>query len=118
LIIAIIGAMLLGFLFGEISLLLQKLNEQSALYDLHYTQLKRSLMLNNVPSNLQKKAEAYFDFCWRKNVIYHKNADFSQLSQPLQRDIAFNIHKKLILKVPLFEKLEPSEIMGIITRLK
>ncbi len=44
--------------------------------------------------------------------------DFSLLSQPLQKEIHFYLHRDIIKNVPLFYELELNEIVWIIQRLK
>jgi hypothetical protein len=39
---------------------------------------------SNMPKDIREKASEYFEYCWRKNVIFDKEMhDFSDLSQTL-----------------------------------
>ena len=61
----------------------------------------------------------YFEYCWRKNVIFDEEfSDFSDLSETLRREVIVNIHKEIILNVPLFSHLEQYEVLSIIEKLK
>ena len=60
----------------------------------------------------------YFNYSWRKNRVLKKINDFSELSIPLQRDIALYQHQEMILKVPLFKDLDLVEILSIVQKLK
>lgn len=117
-IISIIGNMGIGFIFGKIGFLIQKMNQDETLYQEKHESLQRSLIQNKVPLSLRSRVFEYFDVYWEKKKTFNRFSDFVELSEPLQRELAFHIHQDLVKHVPLFRELEASEIFGIIKKLK
>lgn len=116
--IIVIGSVLIAVMFGNISLLITKLNHNSIMYQNKLEALEIQLKMHRIPDELQNKIFEYFDHCWKCNLIYKESNNFKELSLPLQRDISFQIHKDIVYNVPLFFELEPIEIFSIIKSLK
>ena len=116
--IFIIGSILIAMLFGNISLLMMKLNSKNTIYQNKLSELEFKLKQKNIPSSLCNRVFEYFDFCWRKRKIFEQMSDFSELSIPLQKECMIFLHKDLIMNVPLFCHLETNEILRIIQKLK
>ena len=116
--IGLFGAAGLAYLFGLVTVAINTANEKSNMYRWQLEELKEKLNANKVPNNLRIKIMEYFYYSWRKNNVLKKTDDFSELSIPLQRDIALYQHQEMLLKVPLFKELDPVEILSIIQKLK
>mgnify|MGYP003877019487 FL=1 len=116
--ISIIGSMCLGFIFGSISFLIQKINHDHTEYHEKLEALQRNLIQNDVPDQLKTRVYDYFNAYWKKKRHFNRFSDFSELSEPLQRELAFHIHQDLIKTVPLFRELESIEIFAIIKKLQ
>ena len=112
------GAVFLAYIFGYITFVISRINAESTMYQQKLDELRSKLIINKVPNNLRIKIMEYFYYSWRKQRVLHKSNDFSELSIPLQRDLAFFQHQETIMKVPLFMELEPIEILSIIQKLK
>ena len=117
-IIGLTGAVILGYIFGSVTLLISQMNAQNSFYLSKLEQLRNKLAINKVPANLRVKVMEYFYYSWRKHKVLQKSTNFEELSLPLQRDLAFYQYKETIMKVPLFLELEPIEILSIIRRLR
>ena len=117
-VISIIGNMGLGFIFGSISFLIQKMSHDDTLYQEKLEVLQRNLAQNRVPAKLRDRVYDYFDAYWERRKRFVRFSDFSDLSEPLQRELAFHIHQNLIKTVPLFHELEAVEIFSIIRKLQ
>jgi len=112
------GAVFLAYIFGFVTLMVGQMNAQNNFYKDKLEQLTKKLEINKVPANLRLKVMEYFYYSWRKHRVLQKTNDFSELSLPLQRDLAFFQYQETIMKVPLFLELEPIEILSIIQKLK
>lgn len=117
-VISIIGNMGLGFIFGNISFLIQNINQDRTLYQEKLEALQRNIVQNQIPLKLRQRVYDYFDVYWQKRKQFILFSDFSELSEPLQRELAFHIHQDLIKGVPLFRELESIEIFAIIKKLQ
>jgi len=104
--------------YARIVLTINQANLASRLYDQQLEDLKRKLHTNNVPENLRIKIMEYFYYSYRKKTVLKRNQDFSELSLPLQRDLALYQYHDMIKSVPLFHDLEPMEILSIVRKLQ
>ena len=105
-------------MFGAIANLINKLGRRSNEYQEKVEELDRRLRSNKIPKDMQDKVFEYFNYCWRKNLTTETVEDFSDLSAPLQRDLLFFKHQEIVMNVPLFQELEPMEILYIIQNLR
>lgn len=112
------GSISMAMLFGNISLLMTKLNSKNAIYQNILSELEFKLKQKNIPKTLCDRVFDYFEFCWRKRKVFEQMSDFSELSMPLQKECMMFLHKDLITNVPLFCHLETNEILRIIQKLK
>lgn len=111
----LLGQLSIAIIYANMSVIMFKLNWKKALYENTLNDLESLLLQNNIPKNLKNKILEYFEYCWRKNVIFDKDlTDFSNLSLTLRREVLVCIHKEIILKVPLFSDLEQYEVLSII----
>ena len=117
-VIGLFGAVGVAYVFGLVTVIINQANEESNIYRWQLEELKAKMSANRVPHNLKIKIMEYFHYSWRKNNVLKKMNDFSELSAPLQRDIALYQHQEMLLKVPLFKELDPVEILSIIQKLK
>jgi len=117
-IIGLFGAATLAYIFGMVILAIERATVETQLYQKQNEELKQKLRINNIPHNLKIKVMEYFYYSWRKHRVLKKTDDFSELSLPLQRDLALYQHQEMILKVPLFKELDPVEILSIVQKLK
>ncbi len=116
--ICVFGSIFLAVLFGNVSLLLAKINNKYTAYNSRVRELEAKLTQRNIPLYLKNRVLEYLDYCWRKQKIYDELLDFSELSAPLQRECLIYLHKDVIINVPLFSHLESNEILTIIQKLK
>ena len=99
-------------------LLISKLNYAYSLYQTKLDELDTKLEKNNIPLTIREKIHEYYNFYWKKQKIFQNLSDFSKLSESLKREILFFTHKDIVINVPLFHELEPTEILRIIQKLK
>ena len=116
--IGLFGAVSLAYIFGLITMIINGAYSDNILYQNTLELLKHKLHVNKVPHNLRVKVMEYFYYSYRKDRIFRKHNDFTELSIPLQRDLALHNHQAMVMKVPLFKELDPVEILSIIQKLK
>lgn len=64
----------------------------------------------NIPQELQAKAFEYFEYCWRKHLLFDRShKDFSEFSKSLQQQCLDHQFSELIYKVPIFCKIDVNE---------
>jgi hypothetical protein len=116
--INLIGSLLIGYIFGNITFLISKWNAETNEYLDKREQLKERMMKNKIPPNLQQRITEYFEVQWKKRQIFHRYSNFEEYSEPLKRDLVVHMYKDVILNVAFFSNLEANEVIGIIKRLK
>lgn len=116
--IGLFGAVGLAYIFAIVTLVINRAYRESSEFQRQLEDLKHKLKVNKIPKNLRVKVMEYFYYSWRKHSVLKQMDDFSELSIPLQRDLALYRHQDMILKVPLFKDLDPVEILSIVSKLK
>lgn len=117
-VIGLFGCAGLAFVYARIVLTINRANMEGRLYDQQLEDLKRKIHSNHVPHNLKTKIMEYFYYSNKKKTVLKRNQDFSELSLPLQRDLALYQYHDMIRSVPLFRELEPMEILSIVKKLQ
>jgi len=108
----------MAYIFGLVTMIISRVHHDSSAFQEQLEDLKDKLRVNNIPHNLRIKAIEYLNYSWRKNRVIKKSDDFSELSLPLQRDIALYQHQEMLTKVPLFQDLDPVETLSIVQKLR
>ena len=116
--VAIFGAVGLGFLYARVTQIIYAASEESLLYQEKLEVLQKKLRVNKIPHNIRVKVMEYFYYSWKKRIVLQKMTEFSEVSLPLQRDITVFQHHKMVASVPLFKELDPKEILSIIQKLR
>ena len=112
---AFLGQLSIAIIFANMSVILYKLNWKQVQYERTSNDLEMLLREKNLPGSVKNKIFEYFEYCWRKNIIFDRDLkDFSDLSLTLRREVLVCIHKEIILQVPLFSELEQYEVLNII----
>jgi len=116
--VAIFGAVGLGFLYAQVTQIIYAASEESLLYQEKLEELQKKLKVNRIPHNIRVKVMEYFYYSWKKRIVLKKMTEFSEVSIPLQRDITVFQNHQMVAGVPLFKELDPKEILSIIQKLK
>lgn len=116
---ACIGQLTIAVLFANMIVILYKIKRHQVEKEHHFEGLLNSMKGKEIPVLLKQKAIEYFEFCWKKQVVFNKELnDFSSLSQQLQKELQFFIHREVIINVPLFSQLDQQQVLMVIQKLR
>lgn len=114
----VIGSISLGFVFGNIALIIDKHYRTKVELQTQMDEIKMKLTRSKVPDKLVKKVWEYMQYTFKKRKLFSKLTNFQEISESLQREISFFLHQQTLLNVPLFSYLEPVEVLSIVQKLK
>lgn len=114
----VIGSISLGFVYGNIALIIDRHYRTKVDLQNQMDEVKFKLRRSNVPDRLVKKVWEYMQYTFKKRKLFSKLTNFEEISESLQREIAFFLHQQTLLNVPLFSYLEPVEVLSIVQKLR
>jgi hypothetical protein len=94
------------------------MNWKQTFYANKLEEIEAKIESNHIPTELSEKIMHYYEICWERQKLFQNLTDFSDLSEPIQRELMFFIHKDIVVNVPLFRELEPIEIYKLTRKLK
>jgi len=113
----LLGAVGISYFYARSMMLINTANRKSVQYEQQLEDLNKKLSLKKIPKNLRTKVMEYFYYASKKNSLM-KMRDFSNLSLPLQKEIALYQNYEILKKIPLFKDLDRTEILNVISKLK
>lgn len=114
----VIGSISLGFVYGNIALIIDKHYRTKVELQNQMDEIKDKLIKSKVPDRLVKKVWEYMQYTFKKRKLFSQLTSFQEISESLQREISFFLHQLTLLNVPLFSYLEPVEVLSIVQKLK
>jgi hypothetical protein len=94
----IVGAVVLSYLIGNISLVLSNANASAAKHSAKMDEVLDSARAMKVSVNLQKKIIAYYDLLWQRHRLLQADRTFiDELSPPLRKEVHLDLNKGMLL---------------------
>ncbi|ETW10407.1 hypothetical protein, variant [Aphanomyces invadans] len=102
--IAIMGAMMCSFMFGNILTLMMSWDQQSSSFRNRMDVISSEMKHYNLPGELQHRVKRNYDYLWINQRAYADMTLLNQpgLSKPLRTTIALHLYKDLLNTVPIF----------------
>lgn len=101
--IEIIGAGMYGLIIGNIANLIANIDVAKAQHREKMEKLNTFLRYRNIPLNLSRKINDYFEYLWQTRRGYEESDVLKDLPPSLKTWVALFLNKEVIEKVPLFE---------------
>ncbi len=102
-IIEIIGAGMYGLIIGNIANLIANIDVAKAQYREKMEKLNTFLRYRNIPVDLSRKINDYFEYLWQTRRGYEESDVLKELPPSLKTWVALYLNKEVIEKVPIFE---------------
>jgi len=116
--IELIGAGLYGFIIGNIASLIANIDAARVLHRERLEKINTFMQLRNIPSDLQKRVNDYYNYLWDSRKGYDESAVLHELPTSLKTSISIHLNKEMIEKVPLFRGASASLLREIILELE
>ena len=102
----VVGAIVLSYLIGNISLVLSNANAISAKHSAKMDEVLDSMRAMKVTATLQRRIVAYYDLLWQRHrFLSTKESFIDELSPPLRKEVHLDLNKHVIAKCQLFRGL-------------
>jgi len=95
------GVGLFGYVIGDIATLVANLDMARAEHQRRVTEINGFMMHRRFPRALVKKVNAYFDYIWAHRT--GQGQEFGELPESLRTEIALQLNRRILQKVPLFQ---------------
>ena len=115
--IELLGAGMYGLIIGNIANLIANIDVAKTQYTEKLEKINTFLKYKNIPNDLQRKINDYYNYLWESRRGYDESAVLTDLPAPLKVSVALVINKEIIEKVPIFENASDDLIREIILNL-
>ncbi len=117
-IVMIIGAGLYGYIIGNITNLLSKVDYAKAVFTEKMEKIHIFLNYRKVPEDLKAKIFGYYDFIWQNRRGYDETSIMEELPEALRLKVAMFLNKKVFEKISIFAGASEDFIEDIVMVLK
>ena len=99
----VLGVGFYGYIIGNITTLLHRLDMKRAMYHTKVNQLNTFLQYSQVPLSVKHRILDYYDYLWENRKGFDEKK-LLRSSQSLQVELSMSLKRDLIAKVPFFNK--------------
>ena len=117
-VVMFLGVGFYGYIIGNITTLLQRLDMKKSMYYSKINQVSNFLNYRKVPSTIQHRILDYYTFLWENRIGFNETQLLRDLPQSLEDALSLSLKGNLIAKVPFFHEAEEDLIQDIARRLK
>ncbi|KAF0701599.1 Aste57867_7972 [Aphanomyces stellatus] len=117
---SIVGAVVIATIFGSVSMLIESLYSDAAMYHDKMEEVVESMAHLGLPSELQQRVHLYYTYLWQQyHTLDGKPAQFvDELSTNLQREVMLYLNANMIRSVPMMQECSPEVVQEIVSRLE
>ena len=117
-VVMLLGIGFYGYIIGNVSNLLRRLDTKQALYQEKIHQLHGFLHYRQVPSHLQHKIVDFYTFLWDNHKGFQEQTLLHDLPPSLQEELSITLKRDLIASVPFLQNAKDTFIKDLSNRLE
>jgi voltage-gated potassium channel len=110
----LVGVGMYGFVIGNISTVIANIDIAKTQYREKMEKINTFLKYRNMPENLTKRINDYYDYLWESRRGYDESSVVDELPFSLRIQVATELHREIIAKVPMFAGASSAFIRDII----
>jgi hypothetical protein len=110
----LVGVGMYGFVIGNISTVIANIDIAKTQYREKMEKINTFLKYRNMPPELTKRINDYYDYLWESRRGYDESSVVDELPFSLKIQVATELHRDIIAKVPIFAGASPAFIRDII----
>jgi hypothetical protein len=114
----LLGVVVYGYLIGNIVSLLAKHDPAKTHFLENMEKLSVLTKLRDIPANLEKRIRNYYIYTWKNKLGYNESEIISGLPAGLRKEVALQLKKEMIERIPLFKNTHESFMMDICLMLR
>ena len=115
--IEFLGAAMYGMIIGNIANLIANIDVAKSQYRDKLDKINAFLNYRNIPHQLQRKINNYYNYLWESRRGYDESAVIADLPMALKTTVSLQINREIIEKVPLFQTASEDLIREIVLNL-
>ncbi len=117
-VVMFLGVGFYGYIIGNITTLLQRLNMKQSMYYSKINRLSNFLNYRQVPTNIQHQIIDYYTYLWDNRMGFDETRLMKDLPPSLEGALSLSLKRDLISKVPFFQNADEHLIQDIAKRLR
>ena len=117
-VVMFLGVGFYGYIIGNITTVLQRLDMKRAVYYSKINQVSIFLNYRQVPSTIQHRILDYYTFLWENRIGFNETKLLRDLPPSLEEALSLSLKGGLIAKVPFFQDADDDLIQDIARRLR
>lgn len=117
-VVMFLGVGFYGYIIGNITTLLHRMDMKRAMYHSKINQLNTFLQYRQVPSSVKHRILDYYDYLWQNRKGFDEKRLLRDLPHSLQVALSMSLKRDLIAKVPFFQQADDLLIKDIAGRLR
>lgn len=114
----IVGVGMYGFVIGNIASVISRMDMAKSLFMERIEKVNTFMAYREVPDELQHRVIDYFYYLWDTRRGYDEATLVMELPRSIRVQLAQEIHRDVIRKVPLFREATPAFIRDIVIHLE
>ncbi|MEM9934264.1 MAG: cyclic nucleotide-binding domain-containing protein [Bacteroidota bacterium] len=111
--VQILGVGLYGYIIGNVANVLSKKDPSRAQYLENIEKLSALVSYRSMPMDLQLRIQDFYLYKWKKRLGYDESRFLQGLPQNLQEEVTLHLKKGIIDKIPLFSDASDNLIRDI-----
>jgi voltage-gated potassium channel len=116
--VEVIGAGLYAMVIANVASLVANIDGARVAHRDKLDRMNAFLSYRRVPAPLHRKINEYYEYLWETRRGYDESSVLDDLPDPLRLAVALHINRRIIEKVPIFEKAGDDLIRDIILNLQ
>ena len=116
-VVMFLGVGFYGYIIGNITTLLQRLDTKRAMYYSKINQLNTFLHYRQVPAHIQHRILDYYTYLWDNRMGFDESSLLQDLPASLEAELSLSLKRDLIAKVPFFQNASEYLLLDIAKRL-
>ena len=116
--VMVIGVAMYGTVIGNIASILSKIDASRSAYLDKMDRINAFMRHHGLNADLQDRIRTYHEFLWETNHGYDQSKVVADLPQSLRLEVAMQINRRIIAKVPLFEDCEPDILHELVLNMQ
>ena len=116
--IMLIGFVMMGYLIGNISGLLNRSDPLRAQYAAALEEVTAFVQYHNLPSTLTHRIVEYFGYMWRQRAAFDEPHILNSLPSGLRSEVSLHLKRDVIQRVPFFREAGEQFIREIANQMR
>jgi voltage-gated potassium channel len=114
----LLGAVTFAYMLGNVQQLMSSLDTRTAMVRTRMDSISAFMRHRQLSPELQSRVRSYFSFVWSRQAVYDESSILEELPAHLRREVALEMHRMIISRVPFLKGSSDVFIAEMVTRMR